>query len=150
MSQNFREIERFLQHVRQPSLFSYLNLSPAAAADTIRKALQARRVWAQSQQSNPRHREEALWLIRNRRLLDRALLEERGAYLQSLARARQVRALTHVRHFMTIMGINEETLPVIRSYARRSGLNDTIVEQLIEREKPDLCYSSAGFSAEVA
>ena len=51
---------------------------------------------------------------------------------------------------MTIMGINEETLPVIRSYARRSGLNDTIVEQLIEREKPDLCYSSAGFSAEVA
>lgn len=150
MSHMFQEVERFLQGVRHPSLFSYLSLAPDADTEAVEQTLQARRVWAQAQQANPRHRDEALWIIRNRRLLHCALVEQRVAYLQSLARRRTLRALAHVRHFITIMGANPDTLPTIRAYARRSGLSERLIEKLIEREAPDAVYSSPVLSAGVA
>ncbi|MCB9797236.1 MAG: hypothetical protein H6741_31495 [Alphaproteobacteria bacterium] len=87
-SSAFTEIAEFLNKVGFGSLFEYFDLATTADAEEVRGAMERRRRWAQSQQSNPKHQEEARWLIRNQALVRMVLLERRAAYLRQLERRR--------------------------------------------------------------
>ena len=88
---------------------------------------------AYTQQHNPRHRDEALWLIRNLRRVVDALTTARAEYLDSQTRARLRQQARHVAHFIQIMGVSDETRPLIRRYARRSGLSERHLATLLRR-----------------
>jgi hypothetical protein len=128
----FLEIERFLQLRGKNSLFSYLNLSQEASPQAVRATLQKRRAWAYAQQHNPRHRDEALWLIRNLRCVSDALTTNRARYLSSQTRAQLRKQARHIAHFIMIMGVSPETRPLIRRYAQRSGLSEQHITALLQ------------------
>ena len=77
----FQEIQGFLLLVEQPDLFTYLELERDDKPNKIKSALRKRRSWAQGQQANPKYRVEALWLIKNIKLLQSALTTEKDSYL---------------------------------------------------------------------
>ena len=139
---SFGEIECFLKRVEQPSLYAYLQLSEDADASAVMGVLKARRQWAQGQQCNPRHRDEAVWLIRNLRRVLAALTQQRAAYDASLARAQRKRTIAHVAHFIETMGVSAETLPIIRCYGAGAGLDTVCIEGLIARARSVPAYSS--------
>jgi hypothetical protein len=55
-----------------------------ARADAAAAAIQKRRAWAQGQQANPKFRQEALWVIKNVRRSQAALIEHRDVYLDAV------------------------------------------------------------------
>lgn len=97
---DFDEIERFLTTVGKATLFEYLALAETASADEVEAALGKRRGWAQGQQSNPKFRTEAIWLIKNMGLLKRALLQERGGYLEALLQREQGRKALILKQYI--------------------------------------------------
>jgi hypothetical protein len=74
------EIERFLTSVGRPSLFAYYGVDPTAPHATLEDVVKKRRTWAQGQQSNPKYKFEALFLIKSNSLLRRVMLEEVDEY----------------------------------------------------------------------
>ena len=131
----FAAIERFLKFHGHESLFSYLNLDRNASPQAIQTTLQQRRIWAQSQQHNPRHQEEARWLIRNMGHVFDALTTHRTSYIRSQKRARLLQRASHVAHFIVVMGVSDETTPLIRSYGRRSGLSEHHITALLKHHE---------------
>jgi len=79
------EIHRFTQSVGQTDLYAYLEIEQSADKSGITHALQVRRSWAQGQQANPKYRQEALWLIKNIKLVKTALIDESARYLKDIA-----------------------------------------------------------------
>lgn len=79
------ELDRFLAERGVGSLFEYLELSEDADGDSTEEAIAKRRRWAQGQQANPKFRTEALWVIKNARLMRKVLGEARTAYKQALS-----------------------------------------------------------------
>lgn len=74
------EIERFLTSVGRPTLFAYYGLEPTADGAAAEEAVRKRRSWAQGQQSNPKYKSEALFVIKNNALLKRVFVEDLEAY----------------------------------------------------------------------
>lgn len=89
----FAEVVGFLRTVGQHSLFDYYGLAVDADPQHAREAVDARRRWAQAQQSNPKFQDEARWLLRNHALVMRVLVERRDAYLRQLDSRRVKRAI---------------------------------------------------------
>ena len=85
-SKSLDEIHRFTASVEQPDLFVYLDLETDADKSAVLHAIQVRRSWAQGQQANPKFRHEALWVIKNIKLITSALTSERSSYQRDLAR----------------------------------------------------------------
>ncbi|MCB9778359.1 MAG: hypothetical protein H6742_07330 [Alphaproteobacteria bacterium] len=79
------EITRFLTMVGKGSLFEYLELEDNASDGQVEQAIKTRRGWAQGQQANPKYRSEALWVIKNQRLLRAAMIEHRADYLSRVS-----------------------------------------------------------------
>ncbi len=75
-----KEIDKFLTLTGAVDLFAYMGLPATADADMADLAIQDRREWAQTQQANPKYRNEALWVIRNSAVVRRALVQEVAAY----------------------------------------------------------------------
>jgi hypothetical protein len=75
-----KEIDKFLTLTGAVDLFAYMGLPATADADMADLAIQDRREWAQTQQANPKYRNEALWVIRNSAVIRRALVQEVAAY----------------------------------------------------------------------
>lgn len=85
MTDREREIiAEFLASVGKPDLYAYYGLDPLAPADEVEATLKRRRSWAQGQQSNPKFRGEALFLIKQNALVRRTLLEDASDYRASL------------------------------------------------------------------
>ena len=82
--QDFDQLSTFLSTVGKADLFEYLGIARDAAEDATIAAIKKRRGWAQSQQSNPKYRHEAIWVIKNVKLCRRALLEHRDGYIAEL------------------------------------------------------------------
>ena len=74
------EIAQLLATVGQPDLFRYYGLEPHATAAERDAAVKRRRLWAQGQQSNPKYRAEALFLIKNNALVRQLFVEEGETY----------------------------------------------------------------------
>ena len=75
-----KEIDKFLTLTGAVDLFAYMGLPPTADADMADLAMQDRREWAQTQQANPKYRNEALWIIRNSAIVRKALVQDVAAY----------------------------------------------------------------------
>ncbi len=81
---DFDTLRTFLATVGAADLFDYLKLERGASGDAAAAAIKKRRGWAQGQQSNPKYRQEALWVIKNVKLLRTALIDQRAAYIAEL------------------------------------------------------------------
>ncbi len=81
---DLEQIDSFLVKVGKGSLFEYYKLGTTAPADRLDRAVRKRREWAQGQQSNPKYRDEALWLIKNNNLVRRTLIDGRQDYVAFL------------------------------------------------------------------
>jgi len=73
-------VDEFLRSQQQPTLLSWLDLADDTSPGDTRRALKERRAWAQAQQSNARHRVQAMWIIRNHADLLHTLVEDPAAY----------------------------------------------------------------------
>lgn len=99
-ARDFETIEQFLKMVEKPDLFEYYGLGQDISDDGAEEAVKKRRSWAQGQQSNPKFRNEALWIIKHMSLLRRALVEEREAYWQEVQRKGLERSLEKLSVFI--------------------------------------------------
>ena len=97
---DFNEFDRFLAAAGMESLFDYFGLKEDADAETVANAISERRTWAQGQQSNPKFRAEALWIIKHQKLVQRTLLETRAAYLDHLNEERTRKNVQVLRLFI--------------------------------------------------
>lgn len=74
------EIERFLTSVGRPTLFAYYGLEATVDAAAAEDAVKKRRTWAQGQQSNPKYKSEALFVIKNNALIRRVFVDGLESY----------------------------------------------------------------------
>lgn len=93
-------VAQFLRQQDTHHLFSYLKIDTVATEDEVKSALQARRRWAQGQQSNPKHRTEAVWIIKNISTLRALLIDNREEYQRSLESTRLKDARDALRPFI--------------------------------------------------
>ncbi|MEC8422404.1 MAG: DnaJ domain-containing protein, partial [Myxococcota bacterium] len=82
-------IQRFLTTVGRSSLFEYFGVEPDAPDDGVEAAIKQRRAWAQGQQSNPKYRQEAIWVIKNIARCRRAMVDGRLQYIAATRTAAQ-------------------------------------------------------------
>jgi hypothetical protein len=133
---DFDEIERFLTSVGKATLFEHLALAETASAEEVEAALAKRRAWAQGQQSNPKFRTEAIWTIKNMGLLKRALLQERGGYLEALLLREQGRKVLILKQY--ILGtlasgrLSRRDEAGVLQQARALGLPDAVAQRTLE------------------
>ena len=99
-TRDFENIDQFLSLAGQPDLWEYYGLPSDATEDVVDATVRKRRSWAQGQQSNPKYRSEALWVIKNMSLVRRALIEEREEYAAEVARQLQSRNLDKLTPFV--------------------------------------------------
>jgi hypothetical protein len=93
-------VEAFLQQRGATDLYAYLKLTDDADLAEVEAALKKRRRWAQGQQSNPKYRSEAVWLIKNLSTLHHVLLEQGADYRSHLDSARSAEALATLEPFI--------------------------------------------------
>lgn len=99
-ARDFETIDQFLKIVERGDLFEYYGLPQDVTDEVVEEAIKKRRSWAQGQQSNPKFRTEALWIIKHMSLIRRALLEERAAYREAAQRKGIERALEKLTVFI--------------------------------------------------
>jgi len=132
------EIQRFLRTVGKESLFDYFSVRADAPDDTIAAALRDKRAWAQGQQSNPKYRQEAVWVIKNSALCRRALVDERAAYLDALRsgeESRQIQVLgLFIQGSLAEGVLTPSAESAIRQQGQRLGLSPARVEECIESQ----------------
>jgi hypothetical protein len=135
-SRDFDEIERFLTTVGKATLFEYLGLGEDVADEAVDAALQKRRSWAQGQQSNPKYRTEAIWLIKNMGLVKRVLVQERGGYLGELQQREQGRKLQILKQY--ILGtlaegrLSRRDKAGVMQQARALGLAEPLAQKALD------------------
>ena len=86
-------VGQFLQQQGADDLFVYLKLDADAGPEAVGAALKKRRSWAQGQQSNPKYRTEAVWVIKNMSSLRHLLVDNLDTYRSHLSTARSLEAL---------------------------------------------------------
>jgi hypothetical protein len=74
------KIRNFLNELGFEDLDGWLGLQDGAPDSALEEALANKRKWAQAQQANRKHRDQALFVIKNRQLLHQALLEDRSSF----------------------------------------------------------------------
>ena len=133
---DYDEINRFLASVGRGTLFEYLDLSEDGSAGEAEQAIKARRTWAQSQQANPKYRVEALWIIKNQRVLRDALIDERESYLERVRSRDQERAIEVLSLFIrgTLAGgsLTRTGMAAILEQSRNLGLDEDVARARIE------------------
>lgn len=129
------ELDRFLSERGAGSLFEYLELSEDADGDSTEEAIARRRRWAQGQQANPKFRSEALWVIKNARLMRKVLGEARAAYKQALSqRTAQAAAESlgpFIQGILAAGSLTPQGEDAIRAKARELGLDTAQTDEQI-------------------
>jgi hypothetical protein len=90
---DLEDIRRFLTLVGKATLFEYFGVPTDAPDEDVQAAIKKRRSWSQGQQSNPKYRQEALWVIKNISRCRRAMTDERLEYLAAARTASQQKEL---------------------------------------------------------
>lgn len=130
------EIDRFLAAVGQASLYVYYGLAENAAPLDVEALIKKRRAWAQGQQSNPKFKVEALFIIKQNALIRKALLEESDAYKAHIRSNHVQRNVESLRVFIrgSISGgvFPKAAEAAVRRQGRELDLPDALVGQQIE------------------
>ncbi len=132
------ELRRFLGVVGKADLFEYFGLPRSCDSEQAAAAIKARRAWAQGQQSNPKFRQEAIWLIKNLKVCRDALVEHRDAYLSQVEGRTQADKAEVLQLMIqgaiaggTLSAVAEEGL-LDRGVAL--GLDEPTVQRLIDQQ----------------
>jgi hypothetical protein len=130
------EIDRFLAMTGQASLLTYYGVQPTTPTEDVDAFVKKRRAWAQGQQSNPKFKSEALFVIKQNALIRKALLEEPEEYRTHLNAGHVQRNVESLRLFINARlssgtGL-EGAEAAIRSHGRELGLPDVLISQQME------------------
>lgn len=129
------EIHRFLQSMGKADLYAYYGVGADCSLPELDGLIKKRRKWAQGQQSNPKFKSEALFLIKNNGAITKLLTEDGAAYRESLKSAEgPLEALAnHVRRTVRdgVLSPPEEAGLVAKG--RELGLTDSVIHQQIAR-----------------
>lgn len=133
----FDEITRFLSAVGQPSLLTYYGIQESSSISEVDAVVKKRRAWAQGQQSNPKFKLEAMFLIKQNALIRKALLEEPEEYRAFLGSGDVLRSVEALQAFIKA-AVRDGTLPPqaeasIRKQGRDLDLPDALITHQIER-----------------
>ncbi|MDP2305311.1 MAG: DnaJ domain-containing protein [Pseudomonadota bacterium] len=130
------EIERFLTSVGRPSLFAYYGVESTAPPETLDDVVKKRRTWAQGQQSNPKYKFEALFLIKSNGLLRRVMLEqldEYRAHVMDDTAGRNLDVLSlFIRGTLSSGALTSQAEAAILHQGRQLDLADTAVARRLE------------------
>ena len=137
-ARDLKEIEEFLSGVGKGSLFEYYSVSEECPDEELERVIKKRRSWAQGQQSNPKFRREAIWLIKQSALVRRVLTEQRAAYLASVQERGSEQARSALTLFIqgTLAGgpLTSDGRRAILQHGTSLGLHTDEVMALIERQ----------------
>lgn len=130
-----KEIDKFLTLTGAVDLFAYMGLPATADADMSDLAIQDRREWAQTQQANPKYRNEALWVIRNSAIIRKALVQEVGAYRAHTSQRSLEPRLRQLEDFIQGVlsggGLTPKATEAIRKKGQALGVPpDTLTQRL--------------------
>lgn len=123
------EIERFFASLGQRSPLAYYGLAEDADTEAVDAAIKKRRTWAQGQQSNPKYRSEALFLIKANANLRKLLIDERSLYVEHFGGGNP--ALTELDEVMTSafsQGWTNTAEATIRAAGRRLSIEEGLVD----------------------
>jgi hypothetical protein len=133
---DLEEIERFLSSVGRPTLFAYYGLEADVSALDAEDTVKKRRAWAQGQQSNPKYKSEALFLIKNNTLLRRVLVEQLDEYREHVrddTANRNLDVLTlFIKGTITSGSLSSQAEAAILHQGRQLELSDAAVVRRIE------------------
>lgn len=135
-ARDFDEITRFLTTVGHATLFEYLQVQEDAPNPTVEQAIKKRRSWAQGQQANPKYRAEALWVIKNQRIMRGALVDDRATYLEQVQSRNEERSLEvlslFIRGSLASGTLSEAGEAAIFEQGRNLGLRESSVRQRLD------------------
>lgn len=96
-NREFEALHRDLDRFGHGDLYSYLGLTPGADAANVEAAVRTKRSWAQGQQANPKHRQQAIWFIKSTAAVRRSLIDNGRAYNAFLSAQRSGAAASTLR-----------------------------------------------------
>jgi len=131
-----KEIDKFLTLTGAVDLFAYMGLPPTADADMADLAIQDRREWAQTQQANPKYRNEALWVIRNSAIVRKALVQDVAAYRAHTSKRSLEPRLRQLEDFIQGVlsggGLTPKATDAIRKKGQALGVPPDMLTQRLE------------------
>lgn len=134
-SRNLDLAAQFCELVNKPHLLEYLGLPEDASPDAAQKKLKARRKYMQGMQSNPKYKQEAMFLIKNFSSLT-AVLKQPVDYLDDARRRTESQHIPVLK--MTIQGVlaggslNHDQEDFLRRNALELGVSESTFEELLE------------------
>jgi hypothetical protein len=140
-SRNLDLADQFCKLVGKPHLLAYLGLTEDASPEAAKKKLKARRKYMQGMQSNPKYKNEAIFLIKNFSALTQ-VLDTPVQYLKDAKRRAESQHLPVLE--MTIKGVltggslTHEQEDYLRRNALELGVSDVTFEEVLDR----LCRES--------
>ncbi len=139
-SRNYELAAEFCKLVGTPDLLTYLGLAADVEAGESRKKLKSRRKYMQGMQSNPKYRNEALYIIKHFAALD-AVLADPGTYLGDAAKRAESVHLPILE--MTIKGVlaggslSADQEEYLRRNALELGVTVETFEEILQRLASD-------------
>ena len=147
----------FCALVGQPNLLEYLGLPPYSTADEAMEKLRSRRRYMQGMQSNPKYKDEALFLIKNYSTL-LAALQDPQAHISLMEQRRRAENLpsleTTIRNILQSGALSEEQEEFLHVTAIDMGIQNDIFQETpnrltreagIVRPAGDVETASSGF-----
>lgn len=129
-------IDQLLSLVGKTDLFEYFSVDLEVDTESLDEVLRKRRTWAQGQQSNPKYRHEALWIIKNMAVVRRALIEERPSYIEEVRRRAQRRNREKLALFIEGSMLDGALSPAkeaaIHEQGRQLDLPESVIAELID------------------
>jgi hypothetical protein len=130
------ELEHFLTSVGRPTLFAYYGLDLECDAAAAEDAVKKRRTWAQGQQSNPKYKAEALFLIKSNGLIRRLLveqLEDYRAFVREDGQLHKLNVLTlFIRETLAGRALDAQAEAAIQHQGRGLDLSEAAITRCIE------------------
>jgi hypothetical protein len=142
------EIERFLTSVGRATLFAYYDVPIELGGAEADAVVKKRRAWAQGQQSNPKFKSEALFLIKNNSLLRRVFVEQLEDYREhvrgdSASRNLEVLSL-FIRGSLSAGELTPQAEAAILHQGRQLELSEVAVARRIEELLAETGLSRSG------
>jgi len=146
-SRNYEFASEFCKLVGTPDLLAYLGVASDVDAGEARKKLKSRRKYMQGMQSNPKYRNEALYLIKHFSALD-AVLALPAVYLKDAAKRAESVHLPILE--MTIKGVlaggslSADQEEYLRRNALELGVTESTFEEILGRLAADASVKRPG------
>jgi hypothetical protein len=128
--------DEFCTLVGQPNLLEYLGLPHYSTADDAMEKLRSRRRYMQGMQSNPKFKDEALFLIKNYSALLAALQDpqEHLAIMEQRRRAENLPGLeTTIRNILQAGTLSDEQEEFLHITAIDMGVPNDIFQEVLDR-----------------